>query len=137
MTFDGKTAKQQNGASLAYVGDAVAEVFVRSALIELGISDTGRFNELALRFVTAHAQSEAYAKVSALATDEEKEILMRGRNAKLTHRPKNQTQADYRRATGFEALMGYLYLKGDVKRARELFEKSYEDVIFDIKNKML
>ena len=137
MTLDKKTAKQLNGSTLAYIGDAVAEVFVRSALINLGISDTGRFNELALCFVTAHAQSEAYAKVSELVTEQEKEILLRGRNAKLTHRPKNQTQADYRRATGFEALMGYLYLTGDEDRARKLFEKSYEDVILDIKNKML
>ncbi len=137
MKMDEKAVKASNGSSLAYVGDAVAEVFVRSALIELGISDPGRFNELALRFVTAHAQSAAYAKVSELVTEEEKEILTRGRNAKLTHRPKNQTQSDYRRATGFEALMGYLYLTGNEKRARELFEKSYEEVIFDIKNKML
>ena len=137
MITDKKTVKQQNGSTLAYVGDAVTEVFVRSALIECGISDTARFNELALCFVTAHAQSEAYAKVLTLVTEEEKEILLRGRNAKLTHRPKNQTQSDYRRATGYEALMGYLYLSGDEERARELFEKSYEDVIFGIKNKML
>ena len=137
MTRDKKTAILQNGSALAYVGDAVADVFVRSVLVECGISDTGRFNELALCFVTAHAQSEAYAKLSELVSEEEKEILLRGRNAKLTHRPKNQTQSDYRRATGFEALMGYLYLTGDEERARKLFEKSYEDVILGIKNKML
>lgn len=137
MTADKKTAKMHNGSTLAYVGDAVAEVFVRSVLVECGISDTARFNELALRFVTAHAQSEAYSKISELVTEDEKEILLRGRNAKLTHRPKNQTQSDYRRATGFEALMGYLYLCGNGERAKELFEKSYEDVIFGIKNKML
>ncbi|MBQ7698930.1 MAG: ribonuclease III [Clostridia bacterium] len=137
MTLDKKNAKLQNGSTLAYIGDAVVEVFVRSTLIRLGISDTGRFNELALNFVTAHAQSEAFAKVTQLLTGEEKEILTRGRNAKLTHRPKNQTQSDYRRATGFEALMGYLYLTGDGQRAEYLFEKSYEDVILGIKNKML
>lgn len=137
MTADKKTAKMYNGSTLAYVGDAVAEVFVRSVLVDCGISDTARFNELALRFVTAHAQSEAYSKISELVTEDEKEILLRGRNAKLTHRPKNQTQSDYRRATGFEALMGYLYLCGNGERAKELFEKSYEDVIFGIKNKML
>ena len=136
MTPDKKTIKQLNGSTLAYIGDAVVEVFVRSTLIELGVSDTGAFNELALRFVTARAQSEAYANVSEAVTEEEKDILLRGRNAKLTHRPKNQTQSDYRRATGFEALIGYLYLTGDEKRARELFEKSYESVISDIKNKI-
>ena len=136
MTADKKNAKLLNGSALAYIGDAVTEVFVRETLIELGVSDTGKFNELALRFVTAHAQSEAYANVCETVTEEEKEILLRGRNTKLTHRPKNQTQSDYRRATGFEALMGYLYLSKDEKRARELFEKSYESVISDLKNKI-
>ena len=137
MKMDEKAVKASNGSSLAYVGDAVAEVFVRSTLIELGISDPGRFNELALHFVTAHAQSAAYAKVSELVTEEEKEILTRGRNAKLTHRPKNQTQSDYRRATGFEALIGWLYLTGEGKRAEELFKMAYIDIIEDIANKTL
>lgn len=137
MTLDLKAVTEMNGTSLAYAGDAVVELFVRTSLLSLGVTDTGRYNELALHFVTAHAQSEAYAKIEPELSDGEKEILKRGRNAKLTHRPKNQTQSDYRRATGFEALMGYLYLTGNVKRAEELFKKAYIDIINGIAHKNL
>ena len=137
MTMDKKTAYELNGTSLAYAGDAADELLVRTSLLSLGVTDTGRYNELALLFVTAHAQSEAYAKIEASLTEEETEILKRGRNAKLTHRPKNQTQSDYRRATGFEALMGYLYLTGNVKRAEELFNLAYIDILDGILNKNL
>ena len=63
--------------------------------------------------------------------------MRRGRNAGITHRPKNQTQSDYRRATGFEALMGYLYLCKKTERIDELFEKAYISVIDAVKNKSL
>lgn len=137
MTLDVKTVTEMNGTSLAYAGDAVVELFVRTSLLSLGVTDTGRYNELALHFVTARAQSEAYAKIEPELSDGEKEILKRGRNAKLTHRPKNQTQSDYRRATGFEALMGYLYLCKKTERIDELFEKAYISVIDAVKNKSL
>lgn len=137
MIFDKKTAHELNGTSLAYAGDAVVELFMRTYLLSLGVTDTARYNELALSFVTARAQSEAYAKIEASLTEEEAEILKRGRNAKLTHRPKNQTQSDYRRATGFEALMGYLYLTGNVQRAEELFNLAYIDTLDGITNKNL
>ena len=137
MTADKKQAKLYNGATLAYVGDAVTETFVRSYLVVNGVTDTAHVNELALMFVTAHAQSDAYAKLEGLLTEEERGILVRGRNAKLTHRPKNQTQSDYRRATGFEALMGYLYLSGRSDRAEELFRKAYAETLEAIKDRTL
>ncbi len=137
MTEEKDAAKLLNGSALAYVGDAVTEVFVRSSLVSLGITDTGRYSELSRLFVTAHAQSGAYAKIADSVTEEEKQILLRGRNAHLTHRPKNQTQSDYRRATGFEALIGYLYLSKNTERARELFDLAYIDVLDGIRNKEL
>ena len=137
MTMDKKEALLLNGASLAYAGDAVTELFVRSFILSCGITDTGRYNGLALKFVTAHAQSEAYTRIEPVLTDEERDILRRGRNAKLTHRPKNQTQTDYRRATGFEALLGYLYLTKNAERAEELFRLAYIDILEGIKNKTL
>ena len=137
MTIDKKEALLLNGASLAYAGDAVTELFVRSFILSCGITDTGRYNELAQKFVTAHAQSEAYTRIEPVLTDEERDILRRGRNAKLTHRPKNQTQTDYRRATGFEALLGYLYLTKNGERAEELFRLAYIDILEGIKNKTL
>ena len=137
MNEDEKTAKQNGATVLAYLGDAVVEVRVRTTLISLGITDTGRFNSLAQEFVTAHAQSGAYAAVEPYLTEDEAEIMRRGRNAGITHRPKNQTQSDYRRATGFEALMGYLYLCKKTERIDELFEKAYISVIDAVKNKSL
>ena len=134
---DEKTAKQHGATALAYLGDAVTELKVRATLLSLGVTDTGRFNELALGFVTAHAQSLAYARIEPLLGEDEAEIMKRGRNANITHRPRNQTQADYRRATGFEALMGYLYLTGKTERIDELFEKAYISEIEGIKNKTL
>jgi len=137
MTMDKKAANQLNGASLAYVGDAVTEVYVRSYILSCGVTDTGRYNELAQMFVTAHAQSKAYSRIEPFLTDGERDVLKRGRNAKLTHRPRNQTQTDYRRATGFEALIGWLYLTGEGKRAEELFKMAYIDIIEGIANKTL
>ena len=137
MTIDKKDAAELNGTALAYAGDAVTELFVRTYILSRGITDTGRYNELARRFVTAHAQSEAYARIEPALSEEERDILRRGRNAKLTHRPKNQTQTDYRRATGFEALLGYLYLSGETERAEELFRLAYIDVLDGLTNKTL
>ena len=122
-------AELYNGTVLAYVGDAVTELFVRRKLLSTGITDTGRLSALALRFVTATAQSEAFGEVEPALTEEELSIFRRGRNAAVSHHPKNQKMADYRRATGFEALVGYLHLKGEDKRAYEILEKAYEKVI--------
>lgn len=124
-----KEAEKYNGTVLAYVGDAVIELFVRQKLLDTGISDTGKLSALALRFVTATAQSEAFGNIEDMLTGEEADIYRRGRNAGVSHHPKRQKMTDYRRATGFEALMGYLHLSGDGQRAYEIFEKAYETVI--------
>ena len=137
MIYEKKDAKQLSGTVLAYVGDAVEELYVRDALIELGVTDTARFNELSRLFVTARAQSEAYAAAEPYLTEDELSIMKRGRNASVTHRPKNQTQSDYRRATGFEALLGYLHLCGEEERAHELFRAAYISVFEAINNKSL
>ena len=127
-----KDAELYNGTVLAYVGDAVIELFVRQKLRSTGISDTGRLSALALRFVTATAQSEAFGIAEEMLTEEELDIYRRGRNAAVSHHPKHQKMTDYRRATGFEALMGYLHLTGNGKRAYEIFEKAYGKVIGNI-----
>ena len=127
-----KEADKYNGTVLAYVGDAVIELFVRQKLLSTGISDTGRLSALALRFVTATAQSEAFGKIETMLTEEELDIYRRGRNAAVSHHPKRQKMTDYRRATGFEALMGYLHLNGCGQRAREILEKAYESVIVNL-----
>jgi ribonuclease-3 family protein len=80
----------------------------------------------AVKFVKAKAQANIVKKLDSVLTDEEKTIVKRGRNAKVTSSPKNAELMDYRYATGFEALMGYLYLNDKLDRLMELFEKIIE-----------
>ncbi len=122
-----------NGTSLAYLGDSVIEVFVRRFLVSLGTGDCGRVNRWALNFVKATSQSAALEKILPLLTDDEEYIFKRGRNAHGISIPKSASAVEYRRATGFEALFGYLELKGEKERARELFEIAYADVMNEIK----
>jgi ribonuclease-3 family protein len=119
-------ADKYNGKVLAYVGDAVIELFVRKKLLDTGLTDTGRLSALALSFVTATAQSEAFGCVENLLDENELDIYRRGRNADLSHHPKRQKMTDYHRATGFEALIGYLYLNGEQQRADEILAAAYE-----------
>ncbi len=115
-----------SAADLAYLGDAVLEVMVREYLVKRGHSKKEHLSELALRFVTASAQSAAFDKIESQLTEEEIDIFKRGRNNYHTGNvPKSATPLEYRRATGFEALLGYLYLTGQSERLSELFEKAY------------
>ena len=106
--------------SLAYVGDAVHSLFVRERLI-CGVQfkpDT--LHQLASSEVKAAAQAALAEKLSAHFTEAETSVYLRGRNAKAHHKAKNQTIADYRKATGLEAVLGYLYLTGQHERIVEL-----------------
>ena len=112
---------------LAYIGDGVYELYVRSRLIEEH-SDMPphKLHILSSAHVKARSQSRAMVIVETVLTDEELTIYKRGRNAKSATVPKNADVTEYRRATGFEALIGYLYLKGDNDRLNEIMKLSYE-----------
>ncbi len=118
-----------NGASLAYLGDAVLEVYVRRYLVRLGITDNGELNRLALRFVKATAQSQGMERLLPLLTEEEEYLYKRGRNAHGLSAPKSASAVEYRRATGMEALFAALDLAGEHERAAALFAAAYADVI--------
>ena len=107
--------------TLAFLGDAVYELLVRQYLVAQGNRPSGQLHRLAVGKVCAGAQSAVYDLLEPLLTPEEDAILKRGRNAHPGHLPKHAQPADYRRATGVEALFGYLYLKGDLSRIEELF----------------
>ncbi len=115
-----------SAAMLAYLGDSVIEVLVRRRLITDGsaIKNTHPSTR-ALEFVTAHAQSEASERIMPMLTEAEVDVFKRGRNCVHSGVPKNATAADYRRATGFECIFGYLNLIGDDWRIKELFEAAY------------
>lgn len=107
---------------LAYAGDAVYEVFVRQYLISLPNHRPHALHRQATRFVSAKGQAKALERWRPLLTEEEQEILKRGRNAKSGTIPKNADVLDYRLSTAFECLIGYLFYQGRYERLRELME---------------
>ncbi len=112
--------------ALAYLGDSVLEVAVRTYLVrERGLSTSAHLNRAALDFVRASAQSEAMARIEPHLTEEEANAYRRGRNIGHTNVPKSASTAEYRRATGMEALFGYLSLRGETARLDELFRIGY------------
>lgn len=113
---------------LAYLGDAVIELLTRQRLVEKGIHGAGNLNKEALHYVTAVAQSGAIEKLLPILTEKETEVYKRGRNQHSASVPKSASAAQYRRATGFEALFGYLWLTGEHERAKYLFSEAYSDV---------
>ncbi len=110
---------------LAYLGDAVIELFVRERLSKTGISNVGELNRLSRNYVQASRQSRAIENILPVLTEKEIAVYKHGRNAHTSSHPKSSSVVEYRRATGFETLMGYLYSSGNTKRARELFELAY------------
>ena len=102
--------------TLAYIGDGVYELIIRTILVKKGNCPVNRLHKKASSLVKAAAQSAIIEKIEEELTQEEHDIYRRGRNAHSPTMAKHATMADYRRATGFEALMGYLYLKEDYER---------------------
>ena len=115
-------------ASLAYLGDCVLEICVREHLVKSGYSSSARLNKKALDFVRAPMQAQAMKNILPHLSDEEEAIFKRGRNMGHSSTPKSATVAEYRSATGMEALFGYLHLAGRHERIRELFRIGYPEV---------
>lgn len=113
---------------LAYVGDAVFELFVRIYLISTGETKASELQKKSILYVKAKSQADIYKNISEKLTEEEHEIIRRGRNVKPNSPPKNADVMDYRYATGFEALIGYLYLSNNHERLLEVIEASIECV---------
>ena len=114
-----------NGLSLAYLGDAVLEVQTRKRLLSLGITDLKTLNKKALSYVRAVDQSAAMERLLPHLTEDEESIFKRGRNSHGVSAPKSATVVEYRRATGMEALFGWLYLKGENERIEQLFDLAF------------
>ena len=112
--------------ALAYLGDSVLEVCVRTYLVtERGLSTSAHLNRASLDFVRASAQSEAVGRMEPHLTEEEAAIFRRGRNMGHGNVPKSASAAEYRRATGMEVLFGYLHLTGQTQRINRLFRVGY------------
>lgn len=117
-------AKQYSPLTLAFLGDAVYSLLVREMLIKTANRPTNALHKESIKLVNASCQAEMIKKLLPVLTEDEEAIFKRGRNAHSGHVPKNQSDADYRYATGLEALYGYLYLIGDFKRILYIFNIS-------------
>ena len=106
--------------TLAYIGDAVFDLVIRSLVVMKGNTSNNNLHKSVTKYVSAIGQGRILDKIAPVLTEEELGIYRRGKNAKPNSKAKNATLAEYLKATGFEALIGYLYLKGDEDRMIEL-----------------
>ena len=115
--------------ALAYIGDGIYEIAVRTYVVTKANTQVNKLHKKTSSLVKAHAQAEIIMSLMEELTDEEKRISKRGRNAKSVTMAKNASMSDYRTATGFEALMGYLYLNKESKRMLYLIKKGLENFV--------
>lgn len=116
--------------NLAYIGDAVYEVIIRTVVLEEGNTAVNKLNAKVRTFVKAQSQALLMHALleTEILTEKEKNIYKRGRNAKSNTSAKNASLTDYRIATGLEALVGYLYLEGETERILELIKIAIEQI---------
>lgn len=115
-------ARMKNSLVLAYIGDTVYDLYYRSLAIKNSESHVNKLNKEVSAKVNAKAQSCAVEYIINALSEDETEIFKRGRNAKSQTSPKNMLIGDYRRATGLEAVIGYLWLTGEYERIDELMD---------------
>lgn len=117
---DKEKAKQYSPVVLAFVGDAVYSLYIREKLCLTTDYKTGELQKLTSQAVSARGQSDLLDFLLPMLTDEETDVFKRGRNAKKATKSKNASVADYNRSTGFEALLGFLYISGQRERLNNL-----------------
>jgi len=121
-----KELGELNPLVLAYIGDAVHELFIRRMLLTSTDTNARKLHSEAIGHVSAAAQSRSLEKVLPQLSEEELAVFKRGRNSRGASVPKNAQTLEYRRATGLETVFGYLYLLGDYERLVELLRKTAE-----------
>ena len=120
---------QLNAGALAYLGDSVLECLIRQALIMKGFEKSAHLNKEALNYVTAVNQCKAYARIEGSLDEKESAIFRRGKNCSHLNIPKSASAIEYKTATGFEAIFGYLHLCKENNRIDELFKLAYPELI--------
>ncbi len=127
-----KSPSQYSPLALAYIGDGVYELYVRSRVIEENPDmPAHKLHKESVKFVKAHSQSNSIHSIIDMLNEDELAVFKRGRNAKSPTVPKNANLVDYRHATGFEALLGYLYLSQNSERLNQIMKIAYENA-FDV-----
>ena len=119
---------QISASALAYLGDSVLEALIRENLILKGYEKSGKLNKEALNYVTAVNQAKAFKNIEKALTEEEANIFRRGKNSSHLNAPKSASLLEYKIATGFEAIFGYLRLAKNEERINELFDLAYPEI---------
>ncbi len=112
---------------LAYIGDAVYEVYIRTMLVINKKTNVNMLHKMSIKYVNAKAQSDIIHRIMDKLTQDEQDVVRRGRNAKSATAPKHAEITDYRYSTGYEALIGYLYLTNDIERLTYILRLSVEE----------
>lgn len=124
-TFPGKRQdiRSYSALTLAYIGDVVYDLIIRTVVVGKGNRPVNDLHRLTVKYVSAPAQAKMVQALSGLLTEEERAVFQRGKNTKPHTKAKNASISDYLKATGFEAVIGYLYLTDNMERALELVKK--------------
>lgn len=120
LDLENKDVRTIPALTLAYLGDCIYELVVRTMLVERGILHVSELSKSATAYVKASSQCRMFRAVEEVLSEEETAVFKRGRNVKSSTKAKNSSITDYRIATGYETLMGYLYLSGRFDRILEL-----------------
>jgi len=118
-----------NPLVLAYIGDAVYEVYIRTMLVINNKTNVNMLHKMSVKYVKAKAQSDIVHRIMDKLTQDEQDAVRRGRNAKSATAPKHADITDYRYSTGYEAMIGYLYLTNNTERLIEILRLSVEEQI--------
>ncbi len=124
--LDERTAYLMSPITLAFVGDAVQQLLVKTSLATSSDKKNGELHKLAILEVKASAQAAAADAVLPRLTEKETDVFKRARNHHASSPAKNASIGDYKKATGFEAVLGYLYLTGNTRRLSEIIKIGYE-----------
>lgn len=111
-----------NGQTLAYIGDGVYELYLREYFIKKGVCGSKNLHNAVANFTSGKAQAEAYQKIKDTLTDTEIDVFKTGRNAKISRKSRNQSIQEAHESSGFEALIGYLYLEKKLDRINTLLK---------------
>ena len=118
--LDAQKVRTYSALSFAYIGDSVYDLIIRTMITTRGNTKPNKYHRQVIEYVNAGAQTQMMERIKSYLNDEEKVMFRRGKNAKPASCAKNQSLHDYRIATGFETLIGYLYLTGQMERIMEL-----------------
>lgn len=119
---------QISASALAYLGDSVLETLIRQSLVLKGFEKSAKLNKEALNYVTAVNQAKAFKNIENALTEDESGVFRRGKNSSHLNAPKSASLLEYKIATGFEAIFGYLRLTKNEERILELFSLAYPEI---------